>query len=183
MVAVKRYEFNDKLSEAQEGEDIVIDYLLSLPNVIEVQDVRDLSEYRSKDIDFLVHTYDEKKKKFSCEAIEVKTDKYYQTGNIFAETVSNINKNTKGCFIKTECDYMYYLFLPQNILYILPMKKVKKWFLDNYDNFITKMTSTCDTDGTVLYKSLGKLIPRERISSEIQEVKIIELNKKKIQER
>lgn len=39
MVAVKRYEFNDKLSETQEGEDIVIDYLLSLPDVIEVQEL------------------------------------------------------------------------------------------------------------------------------------------------
>lgn len=39
MVTVKRYEFNDKLSEAQEGEDIVIDYLLSLPDVIEVQEL------------------------------------------------------------------------------------------------------------------------------------------------
>ena len=178
MGIIKKYEFNEKLSEAQEGEKIVIDYLLSLPYVIEVQDVRDFPEYRRKDIDFLVHIYDKKRKKFYHESIEVKTDKYYRTGNIFAETISNINRNTKGCFVKTECDYMYYLFSPQNILYILPMKKVKKWFLDNYDDFITKITSTCDTNGTVLYRSLGKLIPRERISKEVQGIKIIDLNSK-----
>lgn len=184
MNTIKKYEFNEKLSEAQEGEKIIIDYLLSLPDVIEVQDVRDLPEYRNKDIDFLVHIYDRKNKNFFYESIEVKTDKYYRTGNIFAETVSNINKNTKGCFVKTECDYMYYLFFPQNILYILPMKKVKKWFFDNYDDFITKITSTCNVDGVVLYRSLGKLIPRERISKEVPGVRIINLNvkNKKIQD-
>ena len=76
------------------------------------------------------------------------------------------------------------IYFPQNILYILPMKKVKKWFFDNYDDFITKITSTCDVDGVVLYRSLGKLIPRERISKEVPGVRIINLNvkNKKIQD-
>lgn len=64
MNTIKKYEFNEKLTEAQEGEKIIIDYLLSLPDVIEVQDVRDLPEYRNKDIDFLVHIYDRKNKNF-----------------------------------------------------------------------------------------------------------------------
>lgn len=68
-----------------------------------------------------------------------------------------------------------YLFSPQNILYILPMQTVREWFLQNYDLFTTKKTSTCDKSGKLLYKSLGKLIPRKQLEKEVKEVKIIYL--------
>lgn len=180
MESIKQYEFHDKLSEAKEGEELVLNYLISLPYVVEVEDVRDLDKYRQKDIDFIVHVYNENTKKFSYETVEVKTDTYFRTGNIFAETVSNMSLNTKGCFLKTECDYLYYLFSPQNILYILPMKKVREWFYQNYDSFPTKKTSTCDTQGKVLYESLGKLIPRKQLEEEVQEVKVIHLHPTKM---
>lgn len=59
MLSVRKYAFHDKLSEAEKGEEIVFHYLLTLPHVIEVEDVRNYPEYRQKDIDFIVHTIDE----------------------------------------------------------------------------------------------------------------------------
>jgi len=175
MLSVRQYAFHDKLSEAEKGEEIVFHYLLTLPHVIEVEDVRNCPEYRQKDIDFIVHTIDENTKTFSSETVEVKTDTYYRTGNIFAETVSNLNLGTKGCFLKTECDYIYYLFHPQNILYILPTQEVRQWFWKNFESLPTKKTSTCDSEGKVLYESLGKLIPRKRLVKEVQGVRVVKL--------
>lgn len=175
MESIKQYEFHDKLSEAEEREELVLNYLISLPYVVEVEDVRDLDKYRQKDIDFIVHVYNKNTKKFSYETVDVKTDTYFRTGNIFAEMVSNMSLNTKGCFLKTECDYIYYLFHPQNILYILPTQEVRQWFWKNFESLPTKKTSTCDSEGKVLYESLGKLIPRKRLVKEVQGVRVVKL--------
>ena len=55
--------------------------------------------------------------------IEIKGDRKHFTGNFFFETVSNLNKNTKGCMLYTESDYVFYYFIDTCDLYLIPTKK------------------------------------------------------------
>ena len=53
--------------------------------------------------------------------VEAKADKVISS-NIFFETISNKEKNTLGCMLKTEADYIFYYFIAFKELYILKRK-------------------------------------------------------------
>ncbi len=138
-----------------------------------VRNVESNRTYRTKDIDILweVKLGDGHTKTVS---IEVKGDRWYKTGNYFFETTSNEGKNTPGCFMYTEADFVYYYFVEEKELHILPMPLTREWFLLHQSEFREKRTSTPIGNGNS-YVTVGRLVPRERVMKEVEGVKVIHL--------
>lgn len=106
--------------------------------------------------------------------IEVKGDRYYQTGNYFFETVSNEGKNTPGCFLYTRADYIFYYFVAERELHILPMPATRTWFLAHLNNFRERKTATPVAPGEA-YVTVGRLVPRSVVQAAVPGVRILKI--------
>lgn len=149
-------------------------YLLALPQTRKVLDVQEEEDFQKQDIDlvvwFNINGKPEKKR------IEVKGDRYYSTGNYFFETISNKAKQTPGCFIYSNCDYLFYYFIEMHELHILTMPDVRNWFLKNQNRFKISETST-PVRGGGHYITVGRLVPRHILQEEMKSsIKIINLS-------
>ena len=111
-MVTKKNDYSWKLQKelGERGVVHVIEWLYLLNNTTGVWDVQDEKEYQIKDIDLLWTTESGGEDYDTAKTIEVKTD-FYTTGNFFFETVSNVKKNTLGCFLKTEADFLFYYFI------------------------------------------------------------------------
>lgn len=161
---LNEYDFNETSNIGNDGVIIIKKYLESLESTIVYEDVQNVKEFQKNDIDLRLLNRDN-----NIISIEVKTDRYYNTGNFFFETISNQQKNTPGCFLYTKADYIYYIFLPEKLLYIIPVKESREWFLDNINSFITRPTSTENK-----YITIGKLVPRNIIMMNVN-IEVIHL--------
>lgn len=98
--------------------------------------------------------------------VEIKTDTY-KTGNMFFETISNEEYQTKGCLMKTNADFLFYYFpnYQNGALYIFQMKAFRKFVLDNLSYFKERrVTNTTHT-------SLGYIVPLSYIENNFMEYK------------
>lgn len=140
---------------------------------LQVYNVEDDPAYREKDIDILWKlTLDDGSAK--TVSIEVKGDRWYKTGNYFLETISNEGKATPGCFMYTEADYVYYYFVEEKELHVLPMPASREWFKQKIHCFKEKKTSTPIRDGG-FYVTVGRLVPRSLLLEEVAGVKVLRL--------
>ena len=111
----KRADFSLDLLRGEEGEFAVSEWLASLKNVREVIDCRKLPEWQKKDVDFLVNVSCEVRVGFErTVAWEVKTDNYPDiNGTLSYEIISNFQRGTIGCALKTSADYLGF-YCPQS---------------------------------------------------------------------
>lgn len=140
---------------------------------LEVINVEGDPVYREKDIDLLwkVKLSDGTSKTVS---IEVKGDRWHKTGNYFFETLSNEGKGTPGCFMYTEANYVYYYFVDERELHILPMPATKEWFIKHLPEFKERKTSTPVGNGEY-YVTVGRLVPRHIVLANVPGVKILKI--------
>ena len=151
---------------------ISLEFLQSNPNVFEVINVENDRYYQGKDIDLLAKMKIRESKGWV--GIEVKCDSY-KSGNLYFETISNMNKNTPGCLLYSEAHFLFYYFEKLEELYILPMQSFRQWFIQNKSSFDKKNTCTKDTKGKILYKSEGYTIPLDIIKKDFKRVKVIKI--------
>lgn len=147
-------------------------FLCAMPETIAVINVEKDKHFQRKDID-LIWVYKYKNSEY-MKRVEIKADRYSQTGNYFIETVSNQTKDTKGCFLYTEADFLFYYFVDTKELNVIPMPLAKEWFLANQDRFIEKELSTLVGKGS--YVTKGRLVPKKTLNKEVKGVKVIMLN-------
>ena len=112
----KEFNFNQCLKAGKKGEiDVINKIIEKYGSEYDIIDVRDKSEYRDIDIDFIL-----KNKKDKSEiSIEIKTD-FTTYNNFFCELISCEERGTEGCWKKTQADYILYYFIKKGILYCLP---------------------------------------------------------------
>jgi hypothetical protein len=89
--------------------------------------------------------------------VEVKGDRYDQTGNFFFETVSNLQYSTTGGFVITRAEWLFYYFINSGKLYCLPMEFVKPWFVENMGRFRERIAQS-QRDGSY-WRTAGRLVP------------------------
>lgn len=90
--------------------------------------------------------------------VEVKGDRQgARRGNFFFELVSNVEKDTPGCFLYSMADVMAYVFLDTREVHLLPLPRVREWFLSRAKEFPLKSTKT--RTGAVLYTTVGAIVP------------------------
>ncbi len=165
------YNMSETDAIGKKGSQDIETYLKKLPETVEVINVEDDVYYRNKDIDLIW------KRNIGSQIIgtkiEVKTDRYARSGNYFLETISNESKNTSGCFLYTEADFVYYYFIETKELHILPMPESRDWFILNMERFKERRTSTPVENGS--YCTVGRLVPRYIMQKEVQNIKIVNL--------
>ena len=125
-------------------------------------DVTEDAEYQEQDIDFIVES---KKAKGKMVTVEVKNDqRIAETGNIFFETMSNVDYSTIGCFKKTKAELMAIVSESESMIYFVGTEILRKFVEENSSSlrFISRVPGS---------NSCGYLIPVTRIKKDVVEVK------------
>ena len=160
------YQFHERNDYAQSHMKTIESYLYALPSTLNVINVENDKKYQILDIDLLWEGVN-KSNVYITKSIEVKIDSYSKSGNIFFETISNDNKNTKGCMLVSKADYLFYFFPDTRILYSFKLKDFKNWTLSNKHRFKIKKCKN------PTYNSWGYLIPRNILENEFNSMKKI----------
>ena len=149
-----------------------------------VKDVHEDKNYFDKDIDLLVE------KDWKEYSVEIKFDDYiYKTNNFFFEIVSNEEKSTAWCFLKSEADFLFYYDTKNKIWYTFKMQKLKKWFFEVRNkitwkweidkNFRLQSTHTKWVDWKYQHTTIWRLVNKdylfELLDKDHIEYKIIQL--------
>ena len=172
----KGYSMEETSRVADEAALEVSSWLQSLSETVSVKNVENDREYQKKDID-LLWTF-KKDEKIVTRTVEIKADRYYNTGNYFFETVSNAGKGTPGCFMYSEADFLFYYFIEVRELHIIALSLVRRWFKEEIERFQERKLFTKVGNGAT-YGSVGRLVPRRTLAEELPKaVKVVELWKR-----
>lgn len=124
------------------GEDVIFNYLLNHSSTINLIDVSKDKWFQQFDIDFLQVTNN------GINKIEVKTDRLAdKTGNMVYEIWSDRRIYAKGCFEKTEADYIFYYLINTKVLYIFNTQELRTW-VNEHKN---ELWQTCMGDFAIGY--------------------------------
>ena len=93
--------------------------------------------------------------------VEVKGDRNARRKNYFLELVSNLEKDTPGCFLYSEADLLVYVFLETREVHCLPLPRLREWFLPRAKDYPLKHTRT--RTGKVLYTAVGAVVPIKEV--------------------
>lgn len=143
--------FKDSCKTGAQAVALVTSWLLSTPAVSSITNVENNRLFQNQDVDIITVS-----REGITHKLEVKGDSY-DSGNLFFETISNTSKNTSGCFLYTEADWLCYVTLPTKTLYVIPVKKTRAWFLKNINSF--KEVKTFTAVGNSKYQTVGRLVP------------------------
>ena len=99
-------------------------YLRRIDENARIHDVQLDPRFQQRGVDLLWE-----REALPLEGIEVKGDRQPKRGNYFFELVSNLEKNTPGCFLYSEADVLLYVFLQPREVHHLPMPATREWFL------------------------------------------------------
>jgi hypothetical protein len=105
--------------------------------------------------------------------IEVKGDRQPRRKRYFFELVSNLERDTPGCFLYSGADLMLYVFLVQGELHVLPLKAVREWFLPRAKAYELRHTFT--QTGAIRYTTVGAIVPVKDVQEGVAAVKVIRL--------
>lgn len=167
-VPPRTYTMQESTQVADRATAEITQWLQNCPWTISIQNVENEPHYRAMDVDLLVRTDRGELK------LEIKGDRYHKTGNFFFETQSNREKNTPGCFLYTEADWLYYYFVEIRVLYWLPMPATRNWFVNQLSRFPERSTTT-PIRGGGYYTTVGRLVPITVVLAEVPDVKRYEL--------
>lgn len=155
-----KHSFKKDHQSGKRGEAIFADYLSR--KGFKFEDVSENKEYQDDDVDFVVESKLGKKVSF-----EVKNDSMiHKTGNIFYESISNVDHNTVGCFEKTKSEFMVICSEPSSVFYIAKSDFLREYVKENKNNlrYISRVPGS---------NSAGYLIPVKNIRDN---VKILSFN-------
>jgi len=138
-------------------------WLRHLPQTQKIENVENNPIYQEIDID-LLWTTDK-----ACYQVEIKGDRWHQTGNFFFETQSNKEKGTTGCFLYTKSDLLFYYFVVPRSLYILPMPETRCWFQSNIQRFKEREVRT--PVGRDFYTTVGRIVPIKTVIQEVPQAR------------
>ena len=128
-------------------------YLRAQEAHAEIHDVQADPRFQARGIDFLWAT-----KSGELLAVEVKGDRQAaRRGTYFFELVSNLEKNTPGCFLYSTANLLLYVFLQRLEVHALPLPETRSWFLAHADRYPLRHTGT--RLGTEGYTTVGALVP------------------------
>ena len=164
------YTMKENIKRAKQASHDIEKWLNNFDSITNIRNVENIKEFQKKDIDLLFKTQTGK-----ITSVEIKGDTYHKTGNFFFETKSNVGKDTPGCFMYTEADYLFYYFIVPKTLYILPMPETREWFVNNKLKFRKSYTKTAVKGRH--YKTEGRLVQIKTVLREVDNVRKYNLKK------
>jgi hypothetical protein len=132
------------------------EHLLRVDPISEIHDVQQDPRFQHRGVDLL---WDRPGKEPL--GVEVKGDRNARRGNYFLELVSNLEKDTPGCFLYSEADLLLYVFLETREVHQLPLPRLREWFLPRSSEFELKHTRT--RTGKVAYTTVGAIVPVKQV--------------------
>jgi hypothetical protein len=156
----KRYTMAEAYQVTAQGTQHIEAFLGRKVTTQALRNVEDDPDYRAQDIDLLWTR--QQGGAIKTTSIEIKVDRYFNTGNYFFETLSNVAKQTPGCFLYSKADLLFYYFLDQE-LHILNLPTVRAWFIQHKSSFKSVRTNTPIGDDH--YETEGCLVPRQQLQS------------------
>jgi len=97
--------------------------------------------------------------------VEVKGDRNGRRGNYFLELISNLEKDTPGCFLYSTADLVLYAFVREREVHQLPLGPLREWFLPRAKQFPTARTRT--RTGASHYTTVGALVPVREVQKAV----------------
>ncbi|QAT82934.1 hypothetical protein EJ065_1330 [Corallococcus coralloides] len=107
--------------------------------------------------------------------IEVKGDRQATRRRYFFELISNLEKDTPGCFLYSGADLMLYVFLTQGELHALPLPRVREWFLPRAKEYALKHAFT--QTGAIRYTTVGAVVPVRDVAEGVPGVITVKLKR------
>ncbi len=144
------------------------DWLLATAPGSRIHDVRDDPRFQHRGVDLLWEL-----PSGEVRGIEVKGDRQPKRKRYFFELVSNLERDTPGCFLYSGADLLVYVFLAQGELHVLPLKAVREWFLPRAKSYELRHTFT--QTGAIRYTTVGAVVPVKDVQEAVPEVKYIPL--------
>src|SRR5262249_57481190 len=127
-------------------------YLQFQDSTGQVHDVQDDPRFEQRGVDLLWERADA-----PVLGVEVKGDRQANRGNYFFELISNLERESPGCFLYSSADLLLYVFLSPRELHHLPMNATREWFLARAKSFELRTTRT--RVGHSSYTTVGALVP------------------------
>ena len=146
------------------------DWLLATEPGSRVHDVQEDPRFQHRGVDLLWEL-----PSGEVRGIEVKGDRQPRRRRYFFELVSNLERDTPGCFLYSGADLMLYVFLSQAELHVLPLKEVREWFLPRAKAYALKHTST--KTGAIRYTTVGAIVPCHEVLEGVPSVLWVSLKK------
>lgn len=176
MAEEKIHIFEESKKLGDKGEQIIKDYLRSLPSINKVVDMANNKMFYHKDVDFVFQKKDGKTYR-----AEIKTDQY-TSGNIYYETISNDIYNTEGCMNKTAADYLFYYFITWDKLYILKMDEYRTFMNEliknGHEALVEKNVKNAKSNkkGDYIASSVGYTLPLSVLEANFDKDAIMVVN-------
>lgn len=122
-----------------------------------VHDVQDDPRFRHRGVDLLWERPGQ-----PVLGVEVKGDRQgRRRGNYFFELVSNLERDTPGCFLYSVADLLVYVFLDVREVHCLELPALRAWFLPRAKVYPLKATRT--RTGPLLYTTVGATVPLREV--------------------
>jgi hypothetical protein len=144
------------------------DWLRSVEPGSRVHDVQEDPRFQHRGVDLLWEL-----PSGEVRGVEVKGDRQPRRKRYFFELVSNLERDTPGCFLYSGADLMVYVFLTQGELHVLPLKTVREWFLPRAKAYELRHTFT--QTGAIRYTTVGAVVPVKDVHEAVPGVKVIPL--------
>jgi hypothetical protein len=149
---------------------LVADFLRSEAPGSEVHDVQADPRFQHRGVDLLWE-----RSAAEVLGVEVKGDRQAgRRGNYFLELISNLEKDTPGCFLYSAADLLAYVFLDRHELHLLPVPATRRWFLARASEFPLRHTQT--RVGAHRYTTVGAAVPARRLLQEVEGARKIPLS-------
>ena len=146
-------------------------WLLSTEPGSRIHDVQEDPRFQHRGVDLLWEL-----PSGEVRGIEVKGDRQPRRRRYFFELVSNLERETPGCFLYSGADLMVYVFLAQAELHVLPLQAVREWFLPRARDYELRHTFT--QTGAIRYTTVGAVVPVKDVRESVPEVRCVPLARK-----
>jgi hypothetical protein len=144
-------------------------WLLSAEPGSRIHDVQEDPRFQHRGVDLLWEL-----PSGEVRGVEVKGDRSPRhRRRYFFELVSNLERDTPGCFLYSGADLLVYVFLSQGELHVLPLKAVREWFLPRAKSYELRNTST--QTGAIRYTTVGAVVPVKDVREAVPGVQYIPL--------
>lgn len=117
-----------------------------------IHDVQEDPRFQHRGVDLLWERADG-----TILGVEVKGDRRPRAVTYFLELVSNLEKDTPGCFLYSTADLLVYVFLSCRELHHVPLTAARDWFMPRAKQYPLKSTST--RTGAAKYTTVGAIVP------------------------
>lgn len=156
-----------KPNNGKTGEKLAMQYLQG--QGWDVLDVSGNSDFWGKDIDLVCH------KDNKTMTVEVKWDgRIADTGNLFIETVTDLDNQKQGWFQFCQADYIYYGDKWNRLFYAFRTEDLQNFIADN--TLEQRKAADYSYNGNVRKVSQGYIVPIRKFSQSYQ-VQIIHTNR------